>query len=119
MKKGGDKVSENGQVLTCHFPGCFLKLNLGNACVPDFEALRQKIGRPVNAKDLADHTICVRHAATAREMGVKTFSYSCSLRELERRAAEQLKAGSFFQNYAVPERVRDRRDERDRGRRRP
>jgi hypothetical protein len=106
-------VNGNGSVpaLVCHFPGCVAKMQPAQAYTPAIAAVRQVIGRPVTVADLAEHTLCKRHATAAREEKIPVFSYTGSARELERRAAERTNAGKFFQMYSALDRagVRPRR----------
>ncbi len=81
--------------LSCKFPSCAVQLKPEQAWVPEIQAIRQIIGKPVTAELLADHIFCGRHARLLREESkqngkkVLVFSYTGTVAELERRERER------------------------------
>lgn len=92
----------NGVILSCKVPGCsHQKLNPEQAFVPAIKAIRQVIGKPVLVTDLADHTVCRRHAEAGRELGQPFYWYPQSVLQIERFEADRTTAKGFFGKYAI------------------
>lgn len=87
----------------CHVPACKVKdLSATDAQVPSVKDIRQATGKPVTLEELANHTVCRRHARDAREAGFPMYSYIGTAKMLERKAAEKESVGKFFQmKYAL------------------
>lgn len=73
----------------CTFEKCSVKLTAATAWVPSLQAIRKVIGKVVESVELKKHIFCARHARVLREEGVRMYSYTSTLQELEHRQSER------------------------------
>ncbi len=73
----------------CTVEKCPVKLEPATAWVPSLQAIRKVIGKVVESVELKKHIFCGRHARALREEGLRMYSYTSTLQELERRQGER------------------------------
>jgi len=90
-------------MVKCCFPACGKQVPVTEALVPSIAAIREQLGRAVEAADIATHVLCRPHGGAARREGISVYNYTGTLAELEnrdkKRAEERQRGQDFFATY--------------------